>query len=191
VVEGTRVASGYQFGHRRASAGAAGSSPIQTPDASKGLGCRVEVRAELMIGSMPTVHRRPAAQQERDRLEARRLRTAEWFAGEARQTKVARQLKGSARAVSVWQRRWRAGAAPWTCWTRAWADRRIAAPSPAARWSPSASSASPLPWPSPPGCWSSQRFFDVEATTVREGRLPDPAANRHRLEQILARAEND
>jgi DNA-binding PadR family transcriptional regulator len=34
-----------------------------------------------------------------------------------------------------------------------------------------------------------ERFFDVEATTLREGQLPDPAATRRRLEEILARAE--
>jgi DNA-binding PadR family transcriptional regulator len=34
-----------------------------------------------------------------------------------------------------------------------------------------------------------ERFFDIEATTVQEGRLPDPAATRRRLEEILARAE--
>jgi DNA-binding PadR family transcriptional regulator len=34
-----------------------------------------------------------------------------------------------------------------------------------------------------------ERFFDVEAATVRQGRLPDPAAARRRLEEILVRAE--
>ena len=34
-----------------------------------------------------------------------------------------------------------------------------------------------------------ERFFDIEATTVQEGRLSDPAATRRRLEEILARAE--
>ena len=34
-----------------------------------------------------------------------------------------------------------------------------------------------------------ERFFDVEATTVHKGRLPDPLATRRRLEEILARAE--
>ena len=34
-----------------------------------------------------------------------------------------------------------------------------------------------------------ERFFDIEATTVQEGQLPDPAATRRRLEEILARAE--
>jgi DNA-binding PadR family transcriptional regulator len=33
-----------------------------------------------------------------------------------------------------------------------------------------------------------ERFFDVEATTVRQGQLPDPAATRRRLEELLARA---
>ena len=55
---------------------------------------------------MPTVPRRPAAQQERDRLEARRLRAAELFAAGVRQAEVARQLEVSAQAVSVWHRRW-------------------------------------------------------------------------------------
>jgi len=57
---------------------------------------------------MPTVPRRPAAQQERDRLEARRLRAAELFAAGVRQAEVARRLKVSAQAVSVWHRRWQA-----------------------------------------------------------------------------------
>ena len=34
-----------------------------------------------------------------------------------------------------------------------------------------------------------ERFFDIEATPVRQGRPPDPAATRRRLEEILARAE--
>ena len=34
-----------------------------------------------------------------------------------------------------------------------------------------------------------ERFFDAEAATVRQGQLPDPAATRRRLEEILARAE--
>ena len=58
---------------------------------------------------MPTVPRRPAAQRERDRLEARRLRAAELFAAGVRRAEVARQLEVSAQAVSVWHRRWRAG----------------------------------------------------------------------------------
>ena len=58
---------------------------------------------------MPTVPRRLAAQRERDRLEARRLRAAELFAAGVRQAEVARQLEVSAQAVSVWHRRWWAG----------------------------------------------------------------------------------
>jgi hypothetical protein len=34
-----------------------------------------------------------------------------------------------------------------------------------------------------------ERLFDAEAATVRQGQLPDPAATRRRLEEILARAE--
>jgi transposase len=56
---------------------------------------------------MPTVPRRPAAQRERDRLEARRLRGAELFAARVRQAEVARQLKVSAQAVSFWHARWK------------------------------------------------------------------------------------
>jgi transposase len=58
---------------------------------------------------MPTVPRRPAAQQERDRLQARRLRAAELFAIGVRQAEVARQLEVSAQAVSVWHAHWKAG----------------------------------------------------------------------------------
>jgi transposase len=58
---------------------------------------------------MPTVPRRPAAQRERDRLEARRLRAAELFAAGVGQAEVARQLEVSARAVSVWHAHWRQG----------------------------------------------------------------------------------
>src|SRR5215211_7789476 len=57
---------------------------------------------------MPTVPRRPAAQRERDRLQARRLRAGELFAAGVRQAEVARQLEVSAQAVSVWHRRWQA-----------------------------------------------------------------------------------
>jgi DNA-binding PadR family transcriptional regulator len=32
-------------------------------------------------------------------------------------------------------------------------------------------------------------FFEAETTTVQQGQLPDPAATRRRLEEILARAE--
>jgi transposase len=52
---------------------------------------------------MPTGSRRPAAQQERDRLQARRLRAAELFAAGVRQAEV------SAQAVSVWHARWSEG----------------------------------------------------------------------------------
>jgi hypothetical protein len=41
---------------------------------------------------MPTVPRRPAAQRERERLQARRLRAAELFATGVHQAEVARQL---------------------------------------------------------------------------------------------------
>jgi transposase-like protein len=58
---------------------------------------------------MPTVPRRPAAQQERGRLEGRRLRAAELFAAGVTQAEVARQLKLSAQAVSVWHARWQEG----------------------------------------------------------------------------------
>ena len=58
---------------------------------------------------MPTVPRRPAAQRERDRLQARRLRAAELFAAGVRQAEVARQLEVSAQAVSVWHGRWKQG----------------------------------------------------------------------------------
>lgn len=58
---------------------------------------------------MPTVPRRPAAQRERDRLQARRLRAADLFAAGVRQAEVAHQLEVSAQAVSVWHARFRAG----------------------------------------------------------------------------------
>jgi transposase len=58
---------------------------------------------------MPTVPCRPAAQRERERLEARRLRAGELFAAGIRQAEVARQLGVSAQAVSVWHARWQAG----------------------------------------------------------------------------------
>ena len=57
---------------------------------------------------MPTVPRRRAAQAERDRLQARRLRAGELFAAGVRQAEVARQLEVSAQAVSVWHRCWQA-----------------------------------------------------------------------------------
>ena len=60
---------------------------------------------------MPTVPRRPAAQRERDRLQARRLRAAELFAAGVRQAEVARQLGVSAQAVNVWHARWRTSGA--------------------------------------------------------------------------------
>jgi hypothetical protein len=52
-----------------------------------------------------TVSRRPAAQRERDRLEARRLRAGELFATGVRQAEVGPQLGVSAQAVSVWHAR--------------------------------------------------------------------------------------
>jgi transposase len=58
---------------------------------------------------MPTVPRRPAAQQERDRRQARRLGAAELFGAGVTQAEVARQLEVSAQAVSVWHARWKAG----------------------------------------------------------------------------------
>jgi transposase len=58
---------------------------------------------------MPTTPRRPAAQQERDRLQARRLRAAELFTAGIRQAEVARQLGVSAQAASVWRARWQRG----------------------------------------------------------------------------------
>jgi transposase len=60
---------------------------------------------------MPTVPRRPAAQRQRQRLEARRLRATKLFAAGVRQAEVARQLGVSAQAVSVWHRRFEAGGA--------------------------------------------------------------------------------
>ena len=58
---------------------------------------------------MPTVPRRPAAQRERDRLQARRLRAAELFAAGVTQAEAARQLEVSAQAVSIWHARWKEG----------------------------------------------------------------------------------
>jgi transposase len=58
---------------------------------------------------MPTVPRRPAAQEEREWLQARRLRAGELFAAGVRQAEVARQLEVSAQAVSVWHARWKEG----------------------------------------------------------------------------------
>jgi hypothetical protein len=51
---------------------------------------------------MPTVPRRPAAQAERDRLQAHRLRAAELFTAGVDEAEVARQLEVSAQAVRVW-----------------------------------------------------------------------------------------
>jgi transposase len=64
---------------------------------------------------MPTVPRCPAAQRERDRLQARRLRTAELFAAGVCQAEVARQLGVSAQAVSVWHARFQQGGAEALC----------------------------------------------------------------------------
>ena len=58
---------------------------------------------------MPTVPRRPAAHQERERLQARRLRATELFTAGVRQAEVARQLDVSAQAVNVWHARFKAG----------------------------------------------------------------------------------
>ena len=57
---------------------------------------------------MPTVPRRPVAQRERDRLEARRLRAAELFAAGVPQAEVARQLGVSRQSVHLWHKRWQA-----------------------------------------------------------------------------------
>jgi transposase len=88
--------------------------PGDRPSDLTGPGCRVESSWRLAawrvrIAAMPTVPRRPAAQAERDRLEARRLRAAELFAAGVTQAEVARQLAVSAQAVSVWHARWKAG----------------------------------------------------------------------------------
>jgi transposase len=80
--------------------------------------------AELEAGTwagedpgMPTVPRRPAAQQACDRLQARRLRAAELFAAGVRQAEVARQLGVSPQAVSVWHARWQTGGSE-ALWSR-------------------------------------------------------------------------
>ena len=57
---------------------------------------------------MPTIARRPAAQQQRQRLQARRLRAAELFAAGVRQAEVARQLGVSRQSVHLWHKRWQA-----------------------------------------------------------------------------------
>jgi transposase len=64
---------------------------------------------------MATVPRRPAAQRERDRLQARRLRAAQLFATGVRQAEVARQLGVSPQAVSVWHARWEQGGTEALC----------------------------------------------------------------------------
>jgi transposase len=57
---------------------------------------------------MPTIARRPAAQQQRQRLQARRLRAAELFAAGVRQAEVARRLGVSRQSVHLWYRHWQA-----------------------------------------------------------------------------------
>jgi transposase len=58
---------------------------------------------------MPTNRRRPAAQRERERLQASRVRAAELFAVGVRQAEVARQLGVSRQAVSRWRAAWQTG----------------------------------------------------------------------------------
>jgi transposase len=58
---------------------------------------------------MPTSPRRPAAQQERERRQARRLRAAELFAVGMRQAEIARRVGVSRQAVSLWHAAWRSG----------------------------------------------------------------------------------
>jgi transposase len=58
--------------------------------------------------AMPTVARRPAAQQQRQWLQARRLSAAELFATGIRQAEVARRLGVSRQSVHLWYQRWRA-----------------------------------------------------------------------------------
>lgn len=57
---------------------------------------------------MPTVARRPAAQHQRQWLQARRLRAAELFAIGVRQAEVARQLGVTRQSVHLWYQRWQA-----------------------------------------------------------------------------------
>jgi transposase len=57
---------------------------------------------------MPTIARRPTAQRQRERLQARRLRAAELFAIDVRQAEVARQLGVSRQSVHLWYKRWQA-----------------------------------------------------------------------------------
>jgi Helix-turn-helix domain len=56
-----------------------------------------------------TAGRRLSRQQQRQQLQARRLRAAELFATGVRQSEVARQLGVSAEEVSVWHARWEHG----------------------------------------------------------------------------------
>jgi len=58
---------------------------------------------------MPTMPRRPAAQQQRERLLTRRLRAAGLFSAGVRQAEVAHHLGVSRQAVNVWHARWQAG----------------------------------------------------------------------------------
>jgi DNA-binding NarL/FixJ family response regulator len=63
-------------------------------------------RPDRDIDINPNVVRRPAAQQERERLQARRLRAAELFTIGVRQAEIARQLGVSRQAVSLWHAAW-------------------------------------------------------------------------------------
>jgi transposase len=54
---------------------------------------------------MPTIARRPAAQPERQRLQARRLGAAELFATGVGQAEIARQLGVSRQSVHLWYQR--------------------------------------------------------------------------------------
>jgi transposase len=60
---------------------------------------------------MPTIARRPAAQHERERLQARRLGAAELFAIGVRQAEVARRRGVSRQSVHLWFQRWQADGA--------------------------------------------------------------------------------
>jgi transposase len=60
---------------------------------------------------MPTIARRLAAQHERDRLQARRLRAGELFVAGVRQAEVARRLDVSRQSVHLWHQRWQAAGA--------------------------------------------------------------------------------
>jgi transposase len=57
---------------------------------------------------MPTIARRPAAHQQRQRRQERRLRAAELFAAGVGQAEVARQLGVSRQSVHLWYQRWQA-----------------------------------------------------------------------------------